>query len=164
MDVAGAALPALLALAGYSGGSVLAAGARRIAPGPGDLVAVAALWAAVLLWAPEGRWAAAAAGLLAGAALGAAAAALRPREASPDVPSAHAGDGAGPQAAWKRFAARMGSFQGRMLMGFFYFGVLPPFALLARLLGDRRADGPAATFWLPRPAASTELRRARDQF
>lgn len=164
MDVAGAALPVLLALAGYSGGSVLAAGSRRIAPGPGDLVAVAALWAAVLLWGPEGRWPAAAAALVAGAALGAAAAALRRGEAGPDAAPGDAEEGAGRRAAWKRFAARMGSFQGRMLMGFFYFGVLPPFALLARLLGDGRPDGAAATFWLPRPAASAELRRARDQF
>jgi hypothetical protein len=163
----GAAAPVLLALVGYSCGSVLAAGVRRIVPGPGDLAAVAALWAALLLGVAEpGRWPAAAAGLLAGAALGAAGAALRRGGAGPHAASGGAEDeeGSGAWAAWKRFAARMGSFQGRMLMGFFYFVVLPPFALLARARGEGRPDDAAATFWQPRPAGSAELRRARDQF
>ncbi len=165
MDAPGAAAPVLLALVGYSCGSVLAAGARRIVPGPGDLAAVAALWAALLLGIAEpGRWPAAAAGLLAGAALGAAGAALRRGEAGRPHEAGGEEEEAGAWAAWKRFAARMGSFQGRMLMGFFYFVVLPPFALLARARGEGRPDGAAATFWLPRPAASAELRRARDQF
>jgi len=164
----GAAAPVLLALVGYSCGSVLASGARRIVPGPGDLAAVAALWAALLLGIAEpGRWPAAAAGLVAGAALGAAGAALRrggaaPHAAAGGVEEAEGGSRA--WAAWKRFAARMGSFQGRMLMGFFYFVVLPPFALLARARGEGRPDGAAATFWQPRQAASAELRRAREQF
>jgi hypothetical protein len=167
VDAPGAAAPVLLALVGYSCGSVLAAGARRIVPGPGDLAAVAVLWAALLLGTAEtGRWPAAAAGLLAGAALGIAGAVLRRGGAARTEAAggAEEGEGAGAWAAWKRFAARMGSFQGRMLMGFFYFVVLPPFALLARLRGEGRPDGAAATFWLPRPAGSAELRRARDQF
>ncbi|MET0395689.1 MAG: hypothetical protein ABW277_02575 [Longimicrobiaceae bacterium] len=167
MDAPGAAAPVLLALVGYSCGSVLAAGSRRIVPGPGDLAAVAALWASLLLGsAGQGRWPAAAAGLVAGAALGIAGTVLRRGEAGrPDADGgAEDKEGTGAWAAWKRFAARMGSFQGRMLMGFFYFVVLPPFALLARLRGEGRPDGAAATFWLPRPAASAELRRARDQF
>ncbi|MBD0321263.1 MAG: hypothetical protein ICV87_13060, partial [Gemmatimonadetes bacterium] len=71
----------------------------------------------------------------------------------------------GAWSAWKRFGARMGNFQGRMMMGIFYFLVLTPFALLSRMgAGAHRARGEAGSFWLPREAAPTGLDRARTQF
>lgn len=49
----------------------------------------------------------------------------------------------------------MGGFQGRVLLGFFYYTVFAPFAMMLRLAGDplgRRAG--AATGWVPRPQSS----------
>lgn len=42
---------------------------------------------------------------------------------------------------WKDLAARAATFQARVLLSAFYWVVLPPFALLARLSGDPLGDG-----------------------
>ncbi|MEJ2749282.1 MAG: hypothetical protein P8183_15460, partial [Anaerolineae bacterium] len=37
---------------------------------------------------------------------------------------------------WKQFAQEMGNYQGRLLMGFFYFIVITPFGLVMRFTSD----------------------------
>lgn len=64
---------------------------------------------------------------------------------------------------WKRFGRKMGDFQARLLLTFFYFVILAPFALVVRLkadpLGLKRAGG-----WLPVTRTGDPLERARRQF
>ncbi len=57
-------------------------------------------------------------------------------------------------AAWKGFAHRMGGFQGRMLLGFFYYSVFAPFGLLLRLSGNPMGNRSPETGWAPRPQTS----------
>ncbi len=172
MDLLGILAVVLLTLVGYSSGSVLGAGSKKVSPGLGDLLGVVVLWAGVLLLHGQvGKWPSVGAGLLAGLAVGGAVAALRPGEADPRArldhlgPGAEAETGSGFLAAWKRFAMKMGNFQGRMMMGFFYFLVLTPFALLSKAgVGAHRASTSEGSFWLDRPAASARLDQARNQF
>lgn len=37
---------------------------------------------------------------------------------------------------WKRFGRKMGDFQARLLLSFFYFVIIPPFALLIQWFAD----------------------------
>lgn len=151
MELLGAVM---LAMAGYSAGNALRG--RKVAPALGDLVAVTALAAGAMVARGHlGRGAvlgvAACAGVLAGAVAG--------------VLRAGTAAGPGEGGAWKRFALRMGNFQGRMLMGLFYFIILTPFALLSRMgAGAHRARREPGSFWLPRAEAPTGIERARNQF
>jgi hypothetical protein len=66
---------------------------------------------------------------------------------------------------WKRFGKKVGDFQARALLTFFYFVILSPFALGMRAadpLGLRKTGEPA---WRPRPPApdGEPLARARQQ-
>ena len=66
---------------------------------------------------------------------------------------------------WKRFGKKVGDFQARLLLTFFYFVILAPFGLGMRAadpLGLRHLDGPS---WKsrPLPAAGDVLARARRQ-
>ena len=64
---------------------------------------------------------------------------------------------------WKRVGRKIGDFQARVLLTFFYFVVLAPFALAVRWkadpLGLKRDGG-----WHPVVRAGTPLERARRQF
>jgi len=159
----------LLPLAGYSAGSALGAGKKKVSPGLGDLAVMIVLWAlAFTVGAGLAKWqgvlAALAGGLLAGAVI----AAVRP--GIPD-PRAHLGYGEEEAApapgllnAWRRFAFAMGNFQGRMVMAFFYFGVVTPFALISRFVADPQDSAPAGSHWLPRAPLKADLAQSRNQF
>ncbi len=154
-----ALLSVLLGLAGWSAGAAAWAGRRLPVPNAADLAGIPILWCA-LLFAPgydPGRLASAGVSLLSGFLCGSASCLLHRSK----YPAARreAAEAAGPARrawlAWKGFARRMGGFQGRVLLGFFYFTVFTPFAVMLRLAGDplgRRAG--AATGWVPRPQSS----------
>ncbi|HOA04517.1 MAG TPA: hypothetical protein PLV86_01860 [Candidatus Fermentibacter daniensis] len=150
-------LTILLGLAGWSAGAAAWAGGRRLpVPDAVDLIGIPILWS-VLLFAPgydPGHLAAAGVALLSGFLCGSASCALfRSKYPAARVePAEAAGPARRAWAAWKRFAHRMGGFQGRVLLGFFYFTVFAPFGILLRLAGDplRRRAG-AASGWVPRP-------------
>jgi len=174
MDVLGAVALVLLTLVGYSSGSVLAGRRKRLVPGIVDLGVVGVLWIAVFAARGElglGKWQAIGAGLLCGLVVGALFAALRPGNPDPRARLAHLDDEDAAPAPrpslldrWKEFAAEMGNFQGRMIMGFFYFLVVTPFALISKLGADGSAPRSGRTFWLERPPAPTGLDQARNQF
>jgi hypothetical protein len=67
--------------------------------------------------------------------------------------------------AWKKFASEMGNVQGRMLMGYFYFIIVTPFALGAKLFSDPLGGKkqPPATDWHGREPESASLESAREQ-
>lgn len=166
----------LLTLVGYSSGTVLVARPKRPVPALLDLLIVVALWALALAFREDiGRWWSLLAGVSIGMAVGAARAALHPHGQDPAQsglrrPADHGHAGAvgrrGPLGAWTRFAAEMGNFQGRMLVSFFYFIVLAPFAIASRPFTDPlRLRTPAAgSSWLPAEARSADLSAARRQF
>jgi hypothetical protein len=66
---------------------------------------------------------------------------------------------------WTAFAAEMGEFQSRLLMGFFYFFLVTPFGLGVRLLSDmlgqKRPSAPSA--WHARDLVSPTLEEVKRQ-
>jgi hypothetical protein len=67
---------------------------------------------------------------------------------------------------WKVIAHKIGDFQARLLLSLFYFAILGPFALGARIFSDPLRLGlKSPTAWLPRPSANDdELILARRQY
>lgn len=145
----------LVSVFAYSAGHAAGSPAARPRPGPADVAAAPAVAAALLLASlglPAGLGLAVAAlgGLLAGlAVVRALGGSPTGAGAGPDRPP---GDGGEP--AWRRFLLRVGDVQGRLSLSLFYFLVLPPFALIARLAGDRLRLRP------PRDGAGSHWRTA----
>jgi hypothetical protein len=172
MELLTALATVLMTLVGYSTGVVLAGRHKNLVPGLLDLVLVVVLWVAVLpLRQGVGEGFTVMTGLLIGGAAGATTAALRSsrpahRYVQPEVVTRDPGGrAAGWWQHWKEFAVRMGNFQSRMMMGFFYFGVVTPFALLSKLSRDPLARRPSGgSFWLECPPSSSRLERAKNQF
>jgi hypothetical protein len=163
----------LLTLVGYSSGSVLAGRGRSIVPGLFDAIVVLILWAMALASRPVlGRWTSIILWLLIGALAGALLIlARRSRFPKPRgrglVQQTETKTGLGAiWQAWMSFSHEMGDFQGRILLIFFYFVVVTPFALLVVLFSDplRLRNKEAQTYWLPRPAMPKGLEEARRQF
>ena len=67
---------------------------------------------------------------------------------------------------WKRFGRRMGDIQARVLLFFFYFVILAPFALAVRWWSDPLAIKSSAVWgWRPKGGSEgTLLERATRQF
>lgn len=164
MDFAGLAL-VLLALVGYSSGSVLGAKGRMAVPGIADLVVVFVMWVAALATRDTlGKWGAIGAWLVIGLALGAVLARVR----SDSYPKAQPlNTGSGLWNAWKGFARKMGNYQSRVLMAFIYFTIVLPFGLGMTLLGDplkiKRSNGGSS--WQPKELSlKPSIDEARSQF
>jgi hypothetical protein len=134
----------LLSLVGYSAGAVL--GSRRVSdPQPGifDLVLIAAIWVGAVyikMHAGINRWLLILIFAASACVVGWAVSLLRQgtrREAKPD--SAADDQPAKAPSLWKRwnrFSKKMGGFQSRAILSFFYFFVVLPFALAVRLFSD----------------------------
>lgn len=67
---------------------------------------------------------------------------------------------------WKRVARRIGDVQARLLLLLFYYGVLPPFALVVKLLDDPlRFKHRYLSQWCPKAQTRVSLwESARRQF
>jgi hypothetical protein len=68
---------------------------------------------------------------------------------------------------WKGFSRRMGSFQSRVLLSFFFFLLITPIALLVKAAGDPLRIKKALSkesFWLTRAHTSENLEDFRRQF
>jgi hypothetical protein len=163
----------LLSLFGYSGGTVLAAGRERSPkPADRDLIVIPLMWAIVAgLHAVLrlGHWITLIVGLGVGLACGWTLGRVLPSAqlATSSMPK-DVGEGSFLKRLWerwKRFAARLGDFQSRVILGYFYFIVFLPFGLLVQWAVDPlRLRRPFASFWVERPIASGELDDARSQF
>lgn len=160
----------LLILVGYSAGAAFGARGCAISPGLGDIVLVILAWTAGLVSQPRlGKWAAVGAWLLVAGLCAWAWTSARLGRLPSAKPSSTAVEGRPLQRLWerwKRFAQRMGNFQGRVLLALFYFVVVTPFALLTQWLSDPlHLKGRAGdTAWLARPAVKADIENVRRQF
>ncbi len=173
----------LLSLVGYSAGAVLVARGREFYPSLLDLLVVLALWVAAFVVrgqiAAHG-WAVLVAlglGLVVGLVLTAARFALS--DAPPPMPKSelpeHAQEKGGTAVSlslvrrlwqkWGEFGAQLGAVQGRLLMGFFYFIFVTPFALGFKLLSDplHMKQRPPSTTWMAKDSLDTTITTAREQ-
>lgn len=66
---------------------------------------------------------------------------------------------------WNDFAGRMGGVQGRLLMGFFYFIIVTPFGVVARLFTDALAikKAPDQSNWRPKEGTDLTIEAAQEQ-
>ncbi len=161
----------LLTLVGYSSGSVLGGRGRKISPGLLDIAIVLMLWAGALVSrGGMGRWLAILVWVLAGMAAGALFVILR-RNRWPAADATEASPTTGKifriaWEQWKAFAAKMGEFQSRILLIFFYFLIVTPFGLATRLFNDplRTRAKKLSSFWVERADSSARLEDGRNQF
>jgi hypothetical protein len=162
----------LLMLAGYSMGAVLGSRDKSVTPQLLDLGVVVALWIAALVSrANLGRWAAIGLWLIVAGLVSFGLTSLRrnkmPAKTTRATTSIQEGGFLkGLWEDWKDFAGEMGNYQSRILLAFFYFVVVTPFGLLARLLSDplRIKYSAGNSFWISHSKVSTELDEARRQF
>lgn len=144
----------LLCMVGYSGGLVLGRLGRAPEPSLMDLAAQLVVWAgAFLVRGALGKWWALALGLAVGAVAGATVALLARGRGDLRLEGEHG------------FFRALGNVQARIVMGFLYFTLLAPFALISRLAGDPlalREPEEGASLWFPRrspPESEEEARR-----
>lgn len=171
MEILSALVLILLSLAGYSSGSVLGGKDRQVKPGLFDLLLILLIWMGALASRPAlGKWPAILVWLLGGMLVGALHALLRRSRlpilnAEKSIPAGgsvlrRAWDG------WMGFARRMGDFQGRFLLHFFYFIIVTPFAVIARLFMPPLQAKPAGSdsSWLERQETTATIEQAKRQF
>ena len=66
---------------------------------------------------------------------------------------------------WKNFSAKMGGFQGRLMLVWFYFIVITPIGVLVRLFSDPLSSKhPELSHWLDRSSVKADLENSRRQF
>jgi hypothetical protein len=68
---------------------------------------------------------------------------------------------------WTGFSKRMGSFQSRMMLSFFFFVLISPAALVITMLGDPlqiKKKKAMDTYWLAKTPSSAEIEDFRRQF
>jgi hypothetical protein len=160
----------LLTMVGYTSGAASVAGRRQPVPFLTDLPVLGILWAASFaLSGVLGRWPGIAAAFGAAFAVSLLVTLLR-MNSLPPAPKRALQAGACPRKpcarmldGWKAFSRRMGNYQGRLILAFFYFTVVLPFGLPVRLLSDplslRRHPG-----WVGRHSGGDSMDHARLQF
>lgn len=159
----------LLTLVAYSAGATIAGQGRNVTPGLIDVAGVATLWGASLItrgwmdkWLAIGVW------VLVGLVAGVAGTTLRrsryPKKTG-SVP-AHIGGLGRLWEGWKAFGLRMGSYQSRVLLAWFYFLVVLPFGLAVRIFRDplQVKTHQAESAWAVRENPVTDLESSRSQF
>ena len=180
----------LLSLAAYSAGAAGRAGKKlELKPQLGDLALVVLIWSAAVstraFW-HIGHWRLLAFWAIVSGLAGFAAASLRklPAAHSP-VHAPGSGRGRGPAAEdappapetaarrilrrWTDFSKRMGNFQSRVLLSFFFFIVVTPFALIVKIFADPLRIGHVAraardSYWLSKEEADANPEDYRRQF
>jgi len=167
----------LLSLLAYSGGAVWRAGkAVDLKPQALDLVIVTVLWAAAIASRPGlaiNRWLLVITWIVVSLVSGYLAVALRRRVRSSRPKKAEA-----PSITtvsflrriwevWKGFSRRMGGYQSRILLSFFFFLVVSPFAVAVKLFSDPlgiRYRSSSSSHWLQKKEVKADLEALRKQF
>ena len=166
----------LLSLLGYSGGAVGRAGKRReLKPVIADLVLVGLIWTAAItsrLAFDFNKWLLILAWIGIAAFMGMMAVSIRQLPASEEVPEDRL-ENLSPgvlKKLWKRwtgFSKRMGSFQSRILLSFFFFVLISPVAFFIMTLGDPlriKKKKTEKTYWSPKVQNPVEIEDFRRQF
>jgi hypothetical protein len=160
----------LLTMVGYTSGAASVAGRRQPVPFLTDLPVLGILWAASFFFSGDlGRWPGIAAAFGAAFAVSLLITLLR-MNSLPPAPKTTSREGAATPGSWRRllggwkaFSRRMGNYQGRLILAFFYFTVVLPFGLPVRLLSDplslRKRPG-----WIDRHSGGDSMDHARLQF
>ena len=65
---------------------------------------------------------------------------------------------------WQKIAKKIGDFQARLILTIFYFVVVLPVGLVARLFGDPLGRKKSAAGWEVKAEISTSLDSAHRQF
>lgn len=159
----------LLALVGYTSGAALLAPRRQPVPFLIDIPVIAALWTAGFLLRPvlASHWLSVAQSFFLAFAVSAVITLFR-RSSLPPVhrSSTEGGKKSLPgrmKASWTAFAHRMGNYQGRLILAFFYFTVVLPFGISVRLFSDPLALAKPPV-WHARPQHKPDVNRSRLQF
>jgi len=165
----------LLSLLAYSGGAVWRAGkAVDIKPQALDLVIVIVLWAAAIalrLRLAINRWLLVITWIVVSVVSGYLAVAFRRRVRSsmprkPEAPNiAKVSFFRRTWEAWNGFSRRMGGFQSRILLSFFFFLVVAPFAVAVKLFSDplRFRCRSSASHWQEKEEVKANLEALRKQ-
>ncbi|KAA3646460.1 MAG: hypothetical protein DWQ07_09610 [Chloroflexi bacterium] len=165
MEILSAIALILLTLVGYSGGSVLAAGPRKAAPGVLDIFVNLVLWTGALMTRSDlGRWTAVLVWIGIGLVVGAVITFLR-RSSFPLADVQEPVQGLWQH--WLRFSRKLGDFQGRIFLTWFYFIIVTPFGIIGRLFSDRmnRKTPTGTSAWHTRKAEPAPgVEEARRQF
>lgn len=168
----------LLSLVGYSSGAVLKGGkASEIKPRIFDLLIILAIWSGALysrLTFSFNKWLLIAIWLGISLVLGIVIGSFRKtenRKKSESAATAPSQDRPLKRLwkTWQGFSLRMGVFQSRVLLSFFYFIFLTPISLIIKLVSDplnikHRKQGASGSFWLTKEAISSEIADFRRQF
>jgi hypothetical protein len=170
----------LLSLVGYSCGAVSRAGkSAELKPQALDLVLVLLLWTGAIysrIATDVNRWLLILIGIMVAFVLGIISVQTRKllqKESSVehgfeiDVESNIIGNGS--QSIWYRwkdFSQRMGSFQSRVILSFFFFLLVSPLALAVKLFSDplRIKSSRGESHWHRREDMSSDLKNSRRQF
>jgi len=167
----------LLSLLGYSGGAVWRAGkAIDIKPQALDLVIIIVLWAAAIasrLGLAINRWFLAMTWIVVSLVSGYLALVFRSRICSSRPKKTAEAPNLTTMSFlrriwedWKGFSRRMGGFQSRILLSFFFFLVVSPFAVAVKLSSDplRIRYRSSASHWLQKKEIKADLEDLRQQF
>jgi hypothetical protein len=159
----------LLALVGYCGGASSVSGRRQPVPFLVDIPILLVLWTGAFALAPRlGHWQSVIAAFLGSFAASAAVTLVRRRNLPPaSRPKGHIAPAGGPGhrllEGWKSWSRRLGNYQGRLILAFFYFTVLIPFALVVKVFSDPLSLRVRAG-WADRKAGAADVDSARMQF
>lgn len=162
----------LLTLFGYSCGRVLFTAKRGVRPGVFDIL-ITILLSILALWARGyfGRWQVILIFIALGLIVGVVTTLVQlpslpvmkiapPNQAPPGTPMARF------RRSWKEFFTRVGNFQSRVLLSWFYFVVLMPFGIIVRLTSDPLAlkHEQQVSYWKPVADKPDSLETARRQY
>ena len=65
---------------------------------------------------------------------------------------------------WQKVAKKIGDFQARLILSLFYFLIVLPMGLIARMFSDPLSLKRTAAHWYAKPSAPALLDDARRQF
>jgi hypothetical protein len=165
----------LLSLAGYSGGAACKAGEQiDLKPKIIDLVLVAIIWTGAIYSRTShdlNKWLLILIWLILSIIIGVLAISLRKlhKEKSfsqNDIPKTPANVFKKIWQDWNDFSKRMGIFQSRILLSLFFFVLVSPFAIAAKIFSDplRLKYRRLTSWWIPKKETKNELEQFRRQF
>jgi Ca2+/Na+ antiporter len=164
----------LLSLVGYSGGATGRAGKRvDLKPVILDLILVALVWAAALysrITYDFNKWLLILVWVGIAVVVGWTAVSFRRLEKKEKEEETEELPGNIFKRIWHRwtgFSKRMGSFQSRVMLSFFFFIIVSPVALIIRVLGDPlkiKKNKVMSSYWSAKTPGSTDIADYRRQF